>query len=222
MFSYPKKRISFLSYDDYWEDKIDSDFYQINAYQKIRADFITKHINEEDSILDVGCGNGAVLRRIRSKMNIDCIGVDISSYALNKLESEGIKTIKKDLMDEDIFQCFDEPDHILFLEVLEHIVNSEEYLLRALEKANKSVFFSFPNTGYISFRLRFLSGKFPLQWITHPSEHVRFWTKCDLLWWLKALEIDHKSVISYYGGVPILNKLMPSLFSRAFIVKVAK
>jgi methionine biosynthesis protein MetW len=211
-----------LDYDDYWKDKIDSDFYQVNAYQKIRAKFISQNISNGDHVLDVGCGNGAVLRHMKTLKEFKPQGIDISEYALSKLKEEGFDVYKRDITSDSVYENIEGADHILFLEVLEHMPNSEEYLLNALSKAKKSVFFSFPNTGYISFRLRLLFGKFPLQWITHPGEHLRYWTWTDLKWWLKSLKLIEKSKVFGYGGVPVLNRLWPSLFSRAIIVQVKK
>ena len=39
-------------------------------------------------------------------------------------------------------------------------------------------------------RLRYMLGRFPLQWIVNPNEHIRFWTLKDLIWWLDYLNIN--------------------------------
>ena len=91
-----------------------------------------------------------------------------------------------------------------------------------LKKAKKGVFFSVPNSGYISYRLRLLFGSFPVQWKIHPGEHLRFWTYKDIKWWLKQLNLYHKSEIYVYEGIPFLNKIWKNLFGAGILVYIKK
>jgi hypothetical protein len=89
------------------------------------------------------------------------------------------------------------------------------------KKAKESMIFSFPNTGYYAHRLRLLFGRFPMQWVTHPGEHLRFWTVKDVEWWLKSMNynlIDMK----LYKGLKLFNKIMPKLFSQGIVINVKK
>ena len=156
------------------------------------------------------------------KKTLHTYGADISDICLTFLDSEGINAIQFDINDLNAIEALPEVDHIMILEVLEHIPNPEKLLKMILPKAKKSVFFSFPNSGYFAYRLRLLFGAFPLQWTLHPGEHLRFWTYRDLKWWLKQLSIMNKSTIHIYQGIPLLNKIWKGLFGAGFIVKVEK
>ena len=112
-------------------------------------------------------------------------------------------------------------DYISALEILEHIQNPENALIQLINKSNIAVFISFPNTGYIFYRLRFLLGRFPVQWRLHPGEHLRFWTYKDLKWWLTKLNITNYKIHTY-EGLPFLNKLFPSIFAEAFLIQINK
>ena len=227
IFNYPKFLISskdFGDYNTYWDDKRGVDLGTLSDWQKNRADFVLKHIKElkKVSILDIGCGDGSVLKYLKKNADIfQGFGVDTSSVALKKANENGIKTFLGDASNPQFFTRIPDVDFILLFEILEHIVNSEEILQLSLKKAKKSVFFSFPNTGYFIYRLRLLFGKFPIQWRVHPGEHVRFWTNADLEWWLNALGYKNY-VIYYYRGIPILNKILPSLFAAGFVVNLKK
>ena len=108
----------------------------------------------------------------------------------------------------------------MLLEVLEHLPNPEQLLKQIRKKGRKSIFFSFPNTGYFSYRLRLLFGSFPIQWRVHPGEHLRFWTYRDLKWWLNEMGFHGKYEITIYEGIPLLNKIMGSLFGMGFIIEI--
>jgi hypothetical protein len=151
---------------------------------------------------------------------LKCIGYDSSSFALKQAEASGIEVALVDIGNKESYVAFKEVDYYLMLEILEHVRNSEELLFHALRKSRRGVFFSFPNSGYLSYRLRLLFGRFPAQWRVFPNEHLRFWTYRDLVWWLRALGISGYEIHTY-KGIPILNKIFPSLFSAAFVVFVS-
>lgn len=219
---YPKLRLEEVNYDDYWKSKRGNNLGCINSWQRQRAEWIIERVNKESTILDIGCGDGGVLLYMKKKKDINVIGVDVSDVVLSFLDSKGIDVIKFDINNFEEIENLPSVDYIMLLEVLEHMPNSERFLKTIMNKVNKGVFFSFPNSGYIAYRLRLLFGSFPLQWITHPGEHLRFWTYRDLKWWLKELGFYNKSEVYVYEGIPLLNKLWKGLFGAGFIVKIKK
>lgn len=227
LFLYPQTQIDIsesLDYDAYWRDKRGSSLGALSGWQRMRADIILQHIkNDVDcSVSDIGCGDGSILYYLSKYVNIKKkIGYDKSRFALNKAIENGIDGVLFDLNNQQDWQKLANTDYFLALEVLEHISEAEKVLALLYEKAKKGVFLSFPNSGYITFRLRLLFGKFPMQWRVFPNEHLRFWTDADLKWWLQALGYkDYK--IYYYKGVPLLNKILPSIFAATFVVLVKK
>lgn len=211
-------------YDDYWDDVRGRDMgsLKVNSFQMFRALFISKEVSDSgsESLLDIGSGDGAVLNVIRKNFNGKIYATDISDNALRALAKMGFDPLKFDINDAGNIDGLPVVDHISILEVLEHMPNPELFLTNLMSNARKSIFFSIPNSGYFPYRIRLLLGSFPMQWISHPGEHLRFWTYSDLVWWLKQLTISESSRIVGYEGIPVLNRLLPSLFSEAFIVKV--
>lgn len=211
-----------VDYDEYWRSKKGNELGLSNQFQLYRASWISQFLEEKDSVLDIGCGDGSVLFEILKRKKINPYGADVSKEALKILEMKEIPNYHIDFEDPHSLDGLPSTDYILLLEILEHLYQPEKILLLAHNKVSKGIFFSIPNTGYIQDRLRLLFGRFPLQWRCHPSEHIRFWTYKDLIWWLDSLNLKSQSQIHLYEGVPIFNKLWPSLFSKAFIVKIDK
>jgi len=213
-----------VDYDSYWGEKRAKGLGVLSRWPKQRADMALVLMDKDAdlTVLDIGCGDGAVLAYLKSKTRVTrAIGVDVSEVALKKAEVNGIETIRSEADPLKSLPLSLKADYVLMFEVLEHMVNSEEQLRAMIDISERGVFFSFPNTGYIHHRLRLLLGAFPLQWQLHPGEHLRFWTYRDLVWWLKALGITEYT-IHVYEGVPVLNKLWPSLFGQAFFVYIPK
>ena len=198
----------------------------LTSWQRDRAEIISRAIKEKNnqtvSVGDIACGEGSILKYIGERNDTSGLyGYDVSQYALNAAKELGINT---QLFDINIWADFDKlevVDYYLMLEILEHIGESERALAKILEKTNKGVFFSFPNSGYFPFRLRLLFGKFPKQWNMFPNEHLRYWTYADLKWWLKAQGFTNYTIHTY-RGIPFLSNIWPSVFAAAFVIELDK
>lgn len=208
-------------YDEYWKARGRSKP-EISPWQKERADLALSFIKEKNepiTITDIGCGNGAVLHYLKSKIsNMEGVGVDVSEDSLVYVRDLGFKTLVIDI--NDVTSTFPKSDYVFLFEIIEHVPQSEFLISKALSSSRKGVFISIPNSGFFTYRLRLLFGKFPAQWIIHPSEHVRFWTLRDVEWWLKALGWDSVSTVKTYQGVPILKNIIPSLFAAGVFIYI--
>lgn len=226
LLDYPRATVSLENdYDAYWDARGSKMELSLNSWQKERASFVLEKLRRfpQVSVLDIGCGDGSFLAYLKHKGHSGNLsGVDVSIRALEVAKHFGINAQTLDFAaDPIILQSLPSADFVLLLEVLEHMPNSELLLAEAYKKAEKGVFFSIPNTGYFIFRLRLLFGKTPMQWRVHPGEHLRFWTKTDLVWWLNALGYKNYEVVGY-KGVPLLNALWPALFAGGLIVYLHK
>lgn len=229
---YPVNKICETSgnYDAYWQDKRGDQLGALSLWQKQRADLIIKKIKSEQSsgrlesisILDLGCGDGAILQYLRQHLPIRrLVGCDQSPLALKQAAHFGIETIRLDLRDLNQVASLPEVDYVCCLEILEHLPEPERLLKLLLPRVKKGLFFSIPNTGFIVYRLRLLFGRAPMQWRLHPGEHLRFWTLKDLRWWLSALGFKKVKIITYQG-VWALNIAWPSLFAAGTIVYIPR
>jgi len=222
IFRYPRRTIEPSSnYDAYWEVKTGEVMSTLSDWQKERAQIVLAHIKKEEGLTlgDIGCGDGAVLMYLKEELGAKrLIGYDTSPFILKRAAEIGVEVREINLNNDPLLS---EVDYNTLFEVLEHLPNPEVVLLKAYKTALRGVFFSVPNSGYFTYRLRLLFGKFPAQWRVHPSEHLRFWALRDMHWWLNALGFKEYKVLTY-KGVPILNRLFPSLFSEGLLIYLPK
>lgn len=213
-------------YDVYWQSKkgglTQEKIQCLNDFQRFRANWILQRIQQGSTVADIGCGDGAILKRLIEHKKIKPLGLDSSRASISHLQLNNIPSMHIDLSKNDSMDTVPEYDHFLLLEVLEHLPDPERVLNTLLNKVQVSLFFSVPNTGYFSYRLRLLLGRFPVQWRTHPGEHLRFWTYKDILWWLDELDLKDRATVELYEGIPILNGLFPGLFGAGIIVEIKK
>lgn len=221
IFGTSRLRLEQTDYDSYWKDKRGATMGALNSFQEARAEWILPRITPGSTVLDVGCGDGAVLQYLAKRASFHAIGADVSAVALEYLQTRGIQTLTFNINDFEAIHALPEVDHIILFEILEHMQNPERFLKLIQTKARKSIFFSFPNSGYFAYRLRLLFGRSIKQWRLHPGEHLRYWTYADLEWWLRELSLDKRTEFSVYEGLPLLNRLWPSLFGMAFVGEIS-
>lgn len=201
-------RLKRMDYDDYWIDKAPFKF-------SGRYPVFAEIIEENSTLFDIGCGNGATLKFLIEKRNIKGEGVDISHEAVKMARSKGIEAFVADISSSE-FQITKEYDYIIISEVLEHIPNPEDVMKKVKHKFKKMLIVSIPNTGHYIHRLRLLFGHFPIQWVYHPGEHLRFWTVKDFKKWSDGL--GYKIIgVRIYSGFIFLRKCIPGLFADSII-----
>ncbi len=105
---------------------------------------------------------------------------------------------------------------MILSEIIEHVPDPESLLDSLRPFARQAIIVSIPNTGFHQHRLRLLLGRFPLQWVVTPGEHLRYWTLADFRWWARQIGFEISAEIPY-EGTPILKSIYPSLFAAAFV-----
>lgn len=206
-----------VNYDQYWKQRRAEDKPSLSLWQEQRLYIIKDFIDKGSTVLDVGCGDGAVLYHLNKLKNTKGIGVDISDRVLAQAKTLGIETIKMDITNFSEIDLLPEVDYLTGFEMIEHMPKTEEFIFKISKKVRKGLIFSVPNTGYFSHRFRLLFGSFPLQWVSHPAEHLRYWTVRDMKFWVKEMGFPLRNLV-LYEGVPFLNKVWPSMFAQGMVV----
>jgi len=115
---------------EYW-DKIWSNPRRKTSYwsNKISSDMV-RAVGAK-SVLDVGCGSGTVLAWLK---DLDCLGIDISNKAIERLKEYGVKGLVMDVYDIDkLDRTF---DFVICNHTLEHIIRDEELVNKCKDRLN--------------------------------------------------------------------------------------
>ena len=103
---------------------------------------IASLIKPSDVILDIGCGNGSILRHLRGLGHRQLHGLEISDYAIQRLRGEGIE------MHHGVLPSIPLPeasfDVVIASEVLEHIIRRRRLLSemrRVLKPGGRALIF---------------------------------------------------------------------------------
>ncbi len=217
LFAYPETaQVGVVDYDTYWDNKAQAGLGILSPWRRRRAQVFTDVLADGDRVLDLGVGDGALLLYILERKRITAVGLDVSPKAVEYCRAHGLDVRLADI-NRPISETLDAPfDYIILSEIIEHLPDPESLLNSLRPFVRKGILVSIPNTGYHQHRLRLLMGRFPLQWVVTPGEHLRFWTRADFHWW--ARQIHFRVAREFpYEGTPVLKDWWPSLFAAAFV-----
>jgi len=112
--------------EEHWDARLAETWDAQERHWPTKNALIASLARPAESILDVGCGNGAILRHLRKLDYSGLHGLEISRYAIERLRAEGIK------MHYGALPAISLPDGsfdvVIASQVLEHIVRRNRFL----------------------------------------------------------------------------------------------
>jgi methionine biosynthesis protein MetW len=198
-------------YDEYWR-------HRTAAGLQPRFEIIGSAIARGASVLDIGCGDGVMLEHFQSTRGVKAIGIDVSAEAVRRACARGINARVQTLGE--LRGSGEAFDHVVMSEVVEHVADAERFVADAWAVTRRSLWVTFPNIAYFPHRLRLLSGKFPVQWVVFPGEHLRFWSIPDFTAWLSSLSLPAPRIVASNGFTVLgLHRAWPNLFANQIVVR---
>lgn len=147
---------------------------------------IAQMVPKGSRVLDLGCGNGALLELLRKERGCTGYGVEISDAKVLECVKRGVNVIQRNL-DEGLGLFKDGSfDVVLQLDTLQHLRNTAE-LLRETARVGRSAIVSFPNFAHWPNRFSVLRGRMPVtktlpyQWYDTPNIRVGTFADFEVL-----------------------------------------
>lgn len=123
---------------------------------------IARHVPAGARVLDVGCGDGALMAALRDSKGVDARGIEIDPECVEKCVERGLSVVQGDA-DRDLGFY---PDGAFDYAVLSQTLQTAERpdrMLRELLRVGRRAFVSFPNFAYWRMRWALLSkGQMPV------------------------------------------------------------
>ncbi|MDA8391760.1 MAG: class I SAM-dependent methyltransferase [Actinomycetota bacterium] len=179
-------------------------------------------------VLDVGCASGYLMESLRRTKNCHCVGVERNPDAAGEASALGFDiTVDSAMAALSAIGREREFDHIVFGDVLEHMVEPLEVLerYRTLLAPNGTIIVSLPNIVSLVARLRITGGIWRYQdFGIFDRTHVRFFTirtGRELLEQAGLAIIAQRFVgpLTFYGGrrFQTMTRLRPQIFANQMI-----
>lgn len=129
------------------------------------------------SVLDLGCGEGLLLKYLQQSRDVRGYGIEISDANVLACVKNSVNVIQSDL--EAGLAGFDAGsfDLVILSQTLQAMHHTEEIIMEILRVGRQGIV-SFPNFGYWPQRLQILRGRMPLSdalpylWYDTPNVHL--------------------------------------------------
>jgi methionine biosynthesis protein MetW len=157
---------------------------QLRAKERERFDFavIANWIPPGERVLDLGCGDGTLLRYLRENKEVAGYGVEIDHESVLGCIRNGVDVIQIDI--EGGLSGFEDQsfNHVIISQALQAMHATERILTEMLRVAEEAVV-SFPNFAYRANRAAIADGHMPvsedLPYTWYETPNVRFFTIAD-------------------------------------------
>ncbi|MBN8453299.1 methionine biosynthesis protein MetW [Accumulibacter sp.] len=175
---------------------------RVKAEQRERFDFavIAGWIPPGERVLDLGCGDGRLLRYLSETRDVSGYGVEIDGDSVLGCIRNGVDVIQMDI--ECGLSGFEDKsfDHVIISQALQAMHATEGILNEMLRVADEAVV-SFPNFAYRNNRAAIAAGRMPVtedlpyDWFDTPN--VRFFTIADFEDLCARLGIDVRERLTF-------------------------
>ena len=172
---------------------------------------IAKLVTQNSKVLDVGCGNGELMKYITENISKDIRGIELSKSNVQKCVEKGLTVIEGNA-EKDLKQFPDNSfDFVILSQTLQAFLDPEN-VLNELLRIGKKAIVSIPNFGHWKVRLHLLlkgtmpvTENLPNDWYNTPNLHMC--TIKDFVHFVKSRNIKIFKSIA-------LNKLNASLINK--------
>ncbi|MCP9927200.1 bifunctional 2-polyprenyl-6-hydroxyphenol methylase/3-demethylubiquinol 3-O-methyltransferase UbiG [Cyanobium sp. CH-040] len=148
---------------------------------------ITSLIQQNSSVLEIGCGTGVLGKILSARTDIEFEGVEPSLTRAQEAKAKGL-TIHVGFFTSDLAERLGSFDVVVLADVIEHLANPAILLnsAKVVMKTTSILVVSVPNIAHWSIRLSLLMGKFDYQESgILDATHLRWFTRSTLSTYLQ-------------------------------------
>lgn len=197
--------------------------------QTLRADLgqISDWINPNSRVLDMGCGDGSLLRHLMDNRSVTGYGLEIDVERVTACIKRGVNVIHTDLnagladFDADSF------DYVVMTQALQ-MVRYPDKVLDEMLRIGKEGIVTFPNFGYWKCRLAIARGQMPVtpglpnSWYNTDNIHLCTVKDFELLCAKKGIKILKRAVLDSQHQTDLSAKAMPNLFGEIALYHISR
>ncbi len=197
----------------------------------MRADLeiICNWIQRGSNVLDLGCGDGALLKYLAQQRGVRGLGLEIDDANVVRCIKNGVNVIQINLND-GLTHYFNNNmfDYVVMTQTLQALPNPVELLEEMLHVGNEGII-TFPNMGHWRCRLQFLlRGRMPvteaLPAMWYETENIHLCTVKDFedVCAKRRIRILERIAINCTHRVGIGPQIMPNWFREIALYRITR
>ncbi len=190
----------------------------LNGNGARRPDFaaIAGWVRPGTRVLDLGCGDGTLLKYLKQQRGIIGYGIEIDDTSILACARNGVNVIQGDL--ERGLSDFEDRsfDYVILSQTLQAMKNSER-IIREMLRVGLEGIVTFPNFGYWKNRLQIARGHMPVsenlpyQWFDTPNVHLCTIADFERFCRERRIRVVERKVLTRGNPVGMLPNLLGAL-----------
>ncbi len=196
----------------------------------MRIDYriIEDWVAPESRVLDLGCGDGTLLKELQEKKQVHGYGIEINAENIVRCVANGVSVIDQDL-DQGLSNYEDQSfDTVIMSQTIQTMQYPDKMLLEML-RVGRQCIVTFPNFGHWRARLHLMfkgrmpvSDLLPYEWYNTPNIH--FCTINDFEELCRALNIKQLNAEVIFNKNPrsALKAIHPNLLATTALYRLSK
>ena len=187
---------------------------------------ISDWIAPESRLLDLGCGDGALLAHLAAHKNVRGYGLEIDPGNIAACIGRGVNVIQADL-DKGLAGFGDAAfDVVVMTQALQALQRPDEAVAEML-RVGRTVIVTFPNFGHWRVRMALLMGRMPVtsslpeRWFDTPNIHLCTVADFEALCAARGWRISDRALLNHAREGGLLSRLFPNLFAEVALFELA-
>ncbi|MFY9178827.1 MAG: methionine biosynthesis protein MetW [Venatoribacter sp.] len=189
---------------------------------------IEQWIKPNSQILDLGCGDGELLKHLKDSKGVRGYGLEIDHEKITRCIAQGLNVIEQDL-DKGLKNFKDDSMSTVIMTQALQAVERPDLMIDEMLRIGEEAIVTFPNFGY--WRTRFylmLKGRMPMSktipynWYDTPNIHFCTFRDFEVLCHEKRIRILDKTVLDGEYNEHFGMKVWPSLLGEIAIYRIKR
>jgi len=193
---------------------------------RVDYDLVGSLIEPDSTVLDVGCGDGELLAKLREDKRIDGKGIELQQDLVLSSVCRKVSIIQYDI-ERGLGHYADKSfDYVIMSQTVQTIKNPEK-VLKELLRVGRKVIVSFPNFAHWRCRMQLLlSGKSPMtrqlpfRWYNTPNIHCLSLKDFDEMCHRLGVRIEKRIPLAKTSASPV--RVAPNLLAEQVIYVTSK
>lgn len=193
---------------------------------RLEYQYIENWITDSARVIDLGCGNGSLLKLLKEKRRVSEFGIEITESGVNSCFKKGINA-RVGSIDVELKDILNDSFDFAICNVTLQMVMYPDVTLKEMKRIAKYQIVSFPNFAYLPNRLELLfKGRMPRRLLGgydwDNTGHIHQFSIKDFKETITNLIGLKIKDCCYYGGMRKLNSISPNLLAAGAIFLTEK
>lgn len=195
---------------------------------RIDLELLQQWVPVGSRVLDLGCGDGALLNSLRDNRQTEGYGLEIDPEQITACIARGVNVIEKDI-NEGLSNFQNNSFDSVVMTYSMQALSRPDQVIDEMLRVGKECIVTFPNFGNIRVRTYLmLRGRMPVtkqltyQWYDTPNIHFCTVKDFEALCHEKGIKVLHRETVTGHQPDQHLNRFWPNMFAETAIYHLSK